>query len=607
MKTVRIFIQTIVAFLLFTLNSTVSAGTNEQWRTVDSTFDAFWGDMALDTQGNLLITGVAYTTQYVSGREWITVKYDPAGNRLWARFYSGGGTAPGGIDVPSAIAVDKENNVYVFGSCHGSSGDEFCTIKYDSEGKMLWVRREGNDVISSGYYGDIVLDKDANVYVTGTNNLFSSSDFYTIKYDKNGNKKWEKTYNGTGYLSQASLKAAVDDNENIIVTGYSRNTYGTNEVCTIKYDSSGSQKWVARNGDYASDVAHQKNLVNKSGEIYVTGASTIFGNNYDLMIKYDASGHELWSKQLYGSFADAGLDYAGNIYYTGSGGTIKLDADGNQLWLKESFKYAANGGFAQSIALDSCGNVYVTGFDRPLPNPDIVFFGTIKYNTAGDSLWSTDYGPAGDALQIIADGRGGIYVAGTTTPGSGQNQDVPIVKYGPDTSSLSTDFSYTSDCTHPEVQFTNLSSADASRWQWYFGDGGAGNSENPAHTFNTGGTYTVTLGISNADCSNGGVAVKSILFEGGSGIGTVPNTFTPNGDGSNDTFNFAITGTAVDYSIKIYNRWGEEMYHASDPKEFWHGTYKGKIVAQGVYYYVLQSADCSGNVLKTEGPVTVFY
>ncbi len=68
----------------------------------------------------------------------------------------------------------------------------------------------------------------------------------------------------------------------------------------------------------------------------------------------------------------------------------------------------------------------------------------------------------------------------------------------------------------------------------------------------------------------------------------VPNVFTPNGDTKNDLFD--ITGLCLiqKYSIKIYDRWGIEMFESEDRKISWNGKNKsGKDVSDGVYYYII--------------------
>ncbi|NVN93639.1 MAG: gliding motility-associated C-terminal domain-containing protein, partial [Bacteroidetes bacterium] len=84
----------------------------------------------------------------------------------------------------------------------------------------------------------------------------------------------------------------------------------------------------------------------------------------------------------------------------------------------------------------------------------------------------------------------------------------------------------------------------------------------------------------------------------------IPNSFTPNGDGLNDKFEYA---NAENYIIKtyIYNRWGQMVFEGQNTN-FWDGTFKGKIVPLGVYAYTIEAMDKRSNEKKVySGRVTV--
>jgi gliding motility-associated-like protein len=67
----------------------------------------------------------------------------------------------------------------------------------------------------------------------------------------------------------------------------------------------------------------------------------------------------------------------------------------------------------------------------------------------------------------------------------------------------------------------------------------------------------------------------------------LPNTFTPNGDGQNDVFHpFLPYRFVPKIEMRIYNRWGEEVFRTEDPYIGWDGKdSKGKDVSEGVYLY----------------------
>jgi gliding motility-associated-like protein len=67
----------------------------------------------------------------------------------------------------------------------------------------------------------------------------------------------------------------------------------------------------------------------------------------------------------------------------------------------------------------------------------------------------------------------------------------------------------------------------------------------------------------------------------------IPSAFSPNGDNLNDVFKPTLKNYQ-DYSMVIYNRWGEELYRSENPDMGWDGIYQGKEVSNGVYMYSIR-------------------
>jgi gliding motility-associated-like protein len=65
----------------------------------------------------------------------------------------------------------------------------------------------------------------------------------------------------------------------------------------------------------------------------------------------------------------------------------------------------------------------------------------------------------------------------------------------------------------------------------------------------------------------------------------IPNVFTPNGDGFNDMLVAKTSGLVEKVDFRLYNRSGMELFRTAEPKLNWDGTYKGRIVSPGVYFY----------------------
>lgn len=65
----------------------------------------------------------------------------------------------------------------------------------------------------------------------------------------------------------------------------------------------------------------------------------------------------------------------------------------------------------------------------------------------------------------------------------------------------------------------------------------------------------------------------------------IPNAFTPNGDGTNDEFKVGHSCDLSEYTIQIFNRWGQMIYEGRDADQGWDGTFKGQEAADGIYTY----------------------
>lgn len=86
----------------------------------------------------------------------------------------------------------------------------------------------------------------------------------------------------------------------------------------------------------------------------------------------------------------------------------------------------------------------------------------------------------------------------------------------------------------------------------------------------------------------------------------MPNAFTPNGDGNNDTFGPAYKGNIFTrFNLKVYTRWGELIFDSNSPSERWKGTIGDKLLPSDVYVYVFDYQLVNGNKGQEKGDVTL--
>lgn len=153
------------------------------------------------------------------------------------------------------------------------------------------------------------------------------------------------------------------------------------------------------------------------------------------------------------------------------------------------------------------------------------------------------------------------------------------------------------------VQFENHSTGDYTDISWDFGDGSVSDEENPTHTYAREGTYTVTLTVV---YPYGCVDVSKITLIVTKGYEVmVPNAFTPNGDGTNDTFNAAHKGLKS-IELNIYDTWGSVIYYEKgDVIRGWDGSIKGIPSENGNYYYRIEAETFYGQTVSYEGPLVL--
>jgi hypothetical protein len=148
----------------------------------------------------------------------------------------------------------------------------------------------------------------------------------TIRYSAStGDSTAAASYNGPLASTDQLTAMAIDNANNVYVTGFSAASGSGFDYATIKYNSSLAQQWLQRTTNSGSDFPFSIAIDNPSNHIFVTGSSFTAGTNYDyLTISYSLSGIFDWEKKENSS--GNGNDYASGIvvqdtdriYVTGS-------------------------------------------------------------------------------------------------------------------------------------------------------------------------------------------------------------------------------------------------------------------------------------------------
>ncbi|MEI8202856.1 MAG: gliding motility-associated C-terminal domain-containing protein [Bacteroidota bacterium] len=144
----------------------------------------------------------------------------------------------------------------------------------------------------------------------------------------------------------------------------------------------------------------------------------------------------------------------------------------------------------------------------------------------------------------------------------------------------------------PAVMFTDNplceffdNSINPISWQWNFGDGSSDFTQHPVHAYAATGSYLVTLVIEDSHACFDSIS-KTLIVKDNT-VFYIPNAFTPNEDGKNEVFK--VSGLNIyDFDLRIYTRWGEQIFVSYDAETGWDGKFQGKDCPQGVYVWRFQ-------------------
>jgi len=395
-----------------------------------------------DSAGNVYVTGVSSAAE--TNEDYTTIKYDSNGTEIWV----GRQDNPDHLkEYPRGQIIDKRGNIYLTGySKTANTRNDYNTIKYSSDGILLWDAIYNGPSHSLDYPVDQTLDDAGNIYVLGKSYTANhGTDFLILKYSLTGNVLWSAQYNSTGGQDDEPVAFRVDNSGNIVVTGTSKNDFLSSSISTVKYNSEGTLLWTSTYIDSIGIYMEAKALdIDNSGNIYIAG-DRLTSNSNILTIKYDTNGNELWEAEYDDSRhsdnlpVDIEVDLSGNVYVSGASGpqhlnsnftTIKYSSTGNEEWVKMYDGPAEENDEVADMVLDNEGNIYITGHSKTINNG--YSFTTIKYNTDGVVQWIQPLHrseTSNDLPRSIAlDQTGNVYVSGSSYT-SATNEDFLLVKY----------------------------------------------------------------------------------------------------------------------------------------------------------------------------------
>ena len=382
----------------------------------------------------------------------------------WSLSYGGSG-----IDFLNSGIVTSDGNILVVGSTQSSDieglnnngGRDAIILMYDSKGNLLWQDIWGGDALDA--FSDVI-EGSGGYYVIGTYNSTNiegisnsgGSDAIVIKYDKNGNIIWTRTFGGNKDENPKSIFEAEDG---FIVSGHYWSTdivgltnKGRCDGLLIKYDWDGNliwkKSWGGNEADIFSDI-----LVDKNNDVVVVGyfdSTDIegFPNSGDddgIILKFDSSGNIIWTKTLNRSSSDRFMHvsltndnnyfvYVNSIFSDISesispNAFIKYDQNGNIVF-SNNYSSETND-FFYSLYTMKDGSILAVGTSSSITKTEtgnkLMVEGLIlQFDKNGNYLFRETYGGSSSDYfySVMVDKDDNIYILGYT-----YSSDFPDVSF----------------------------------------------------------------------------------------------------------------------------------------------------------------------------------
>lgn len=388
---------------------------NLEWSDLYDSPDSIWSiGTNIDISGNIYVAG--RTRRVNVDDDVVLMKYSPQGVRMWETIYASGINT---YENANDMITDAFGNCYISLT---SENTNVVLVKFNPDGQLLWSRNIENTIDKRYEAKKVKLTATGNVYIAGHVSTISGglSDIFIALYSNLGSRQWIKTYsfNDFDLLSDFSL----DQNENIIITGYSYNQLEQIKRClTSKLSSDGALIWSA-----TLNKAHSmgsKISADNNGSVIVAGLSGLSPQELFLS-KYSSTGILEWENTIPSYNAtDMFVDGEDRIYICGAGNTdifvSRYNTSGIQDWIK-SYNGSANGyDNATAMYPDQNNNVYLTGFTStsPVPASDkLREMVTLKFDTYGELIWDVVFNTPGHDIisgnDIIVSENDNIYVTG---------------------------------------------------------------------------------------------------------------------------------------------------------------------------------------------------
>lgn len=280
--------------------------------------------------------------------------------------------------------------------------------------------------------------------------------------------------------------------------------------------------------------------------------------------------------------------------------TVKV-TDANGCTKSESFKITRFEQLTPSIEV-------LTDFNCDTKYVKQTFVGHVKGGIPPYTLSWSDGVVSGANNEIMNTDNNGLVIFTVTdsfgcSANTSYNVDTPVLGVSNfSTGSYGKDM-YDLYSIYDPVTFTNLATGTFTLISWDFGDGNFSDEENPKHIYTKEGTYTIKQTVTYPFGCQYTYSTTLKVEKGYSLI--MPNAFTPNNDGMNDTFGPVFLGLS-DITLDVFDTWGAVIYSETGTNiRGWNGKVKDIDAENGNYYYKITLKTFYHHTIVEKGAFTL--
>jgi cysteine-rich repeat protein len=317
-------------------------------------------------------------------------------------------------------------------------------------GSTIWTQiYAGSDPFGTAGAEGVAIDSQDNVYVVGTESALGQSDIFLRKYSPAGVVLWAKSIDVQVGSDDAGYGVAVDPSDNVIAIGSTDDGQDI-DYWIAKYAPDGTPAWTVLHDAGGSDDIGRSVATDAAGNVLCTGLSNAGGFNDALTLKLLPDGTLSWSA-VHNSPANGddwgqgvAVDTLGNVFVTGVQGAqtsrdiflVKYGPNGGAPLWTAKYGTQATAEYGFDVTTDASNNAIVTGLADNAGQSDVWLR---KYAPGGAVLWTQTHGGAAGSADggkgVCVDPSDDVVVTGYETV-NGQGLDAWTRKYSPSGQSI---------------------------------------------------------------------------------------------------------------------------------------------------------------------------